>query len=192
MVKDDKKNPEEVPEEQGASPKEILFEACRVNNVELLNEILESDACTAEFLNESRNALGEMALHVAVKYGNYEILDTLLDTDGLEVDPENFMDKETPLHVAAKYTGTDADIGAHMVDLLVDAGADPRLKNSGQQKPVDLVDPSCEEVRDSLKKAEVTYTIQAEIQRETALHHAQAGHDIDDDEAGSGPASDSE
>ncbi|EPS39602.1 hypothetical protein H072_6617 [Dactylellina haptotyla CBS 200.50] len=192
MAKEDKTTPNEPQDDEGASPQEQLFEACRRDNVDLLNEILESITGTTDlptFLNESRNALGEMALHVAVKCGSYEILDALLDQEGLEVDPISRMDEETPLHFAARYTGTDAEVGSHMVELLVEAGADPRLKSRGKQKPVDLVDPRCEKVRESLNEAEVASGVQAGIQREAAQFKGEA---FDDDEAGSGPASDSE
>ncbi|KAF3921803.1 hypothetical protein AA313_de0204115 [Arthrobotrys entomopaga] len=127
MAKDDKNPPEEEHDDQGASPKEQLFEACRSNNLELLHELLESTTTGLDtFLNDSRNPLGQTALHVCVKHGNYEILDTLLDQEGLEVDPLSRMEDETPLHYAARHTSDDPDIGAHMVDLLVEAGADPR------------------------------------------------------------------
>ncbi|KAK6331166.1 hypothetical protein TWF696_003233 [Orbilia brochopaga] len=184
------KAPEEPQDDQGASPAEQLLDACRRNNLELLHEILDSPVCSPEFLNETRNPLGETALHIAAKYGNWDILDTLLDQEGLEVDPESVMERDTPLHVAARYTSEDGAVGGHLVDLLVDAGADPRIKNRGQQKPVDLVDPKSPEVREALRKAEVAMVVQAEIAREAAAHH---GNDDDDgDEAGSGPASDSE
>ncbi|KAF3937258.1 hypothetical protein ABW19_dt0205977 [Dactylella cylindrospora] len=185
----DSKAPEEEHVEEGASPKELLLEACRGNNLELLHETLESPSCTPEFLNDSRNSLGETALHVCVKYGNYEILDTLLDQEGLEVDPLTVMEGDTPLHVAARYTNSDSEVAAHMVELLVDAGADPRLQNRGKQKPIDLVDPRCPEIRDRLQEAERQIRMEQDIAREAY------GHDIivdDDDEAGSGPASDSD
>ncbi|KAJ6258371.1 hypothetical protein Dda_6411 [Drechslerella dactyloides] len=185
----DPKAPEEPQDDQGATPKELLLEACRRNNLELLHEVLEGPACTPDFLNESRNSLGETALHIAVNYGNYEILDTLLDQEGLEVDPETVRDADTPLHFAARYTVTDGEVGAHMVELLVDAGADPRLKNRGLQKPMDLVDPACPDVREALRNAELTIIVQADLAREAAAQHADAN---DADEAGSGPASDSE
>ncbi|KAK6360852.1 hypothetical protein TWF730_006968 [Orbilia blumenaviensis] len=255
MAKDPRAVDDDNHDEQGASPKELLFAACRTNNSDLLNEVLQSfhspdpDSTPADttpsskptdettttitkpletppnppttegkeeeeeddeiaetplskFLNHSRDSLGRMALHVAAKYGNPDILDTLLDQEGLEVDPESLMEGDTPLHVAAQYTSEDADVGGYMIHLLVDAGADPRLKNKGQQKPLDLVDPSCQEVRAYLQEAE------AEMEREAAREAAQRAFEIDLarqakqhggdtviddlDEAGSGPASDSE
>ncbi|KAK6329908.1 hypothetical protein TWF718_003335 [Orbilia javanica] len=243
MAKDPRVVDDESHDEQGASPKELLFAACRSNNTDLLTEVLsqfptsdaedtptdskdseekkESDATTDEkkeseenkkeededttplsrFLNESRDSLGRTALHVAAKYGNPEILDMLLDQEGLEVDPESLMEGDTPLHVAAQYTSEDSEAGGYLIHLLVDAGADPRIKNKGLQKPIDLVDPSCSEIRTYLQEAET------EIEQEARQEAAQRAFDadiarqtkhggdiiIDDlDEAGSGPASDSE
>ncbi|KAK6514505.1 hypothetical protein TWF281_004703 [Arthrobotrys megalospora] len=230
MAKDPRAVDDEDHDEQGASPKEQLFAACRSNNTELLSELLSSfhlptdpkessakETSSAEeedsedpqinheelskFLNESRDSLGRMALHVAAQYGNHEILDMLLDQEGLEVDPESLMEGDTPLHVAASYTTKEADLGEYMVHLLVDAGADPRLKNKGLQKPRDLVDPSCEQVRTALDEAEEE--LEREARQEAAQRAFEAdiarqtkhGGDIitdDLDEAGSGPASDSE
>ncbi|KAF3223651.1 hypothetical protein TWF679_000089 [Orbilia oligospora] len=248
MAKDPRAVDDEDHDEQGASPKELLFAACRSNNTDLLTEVLsqfpeaeeskeeskdEADqtkesteakptttttSSTTEppkdgaedssestplskFLNESRDSLGRMALHVAAKYGNPEILDMLLDQEGLEVDPESLMEGDTPLHVAAQFTSEDSEVGGYLIHLLVDAGADPRIKNKGLQKPVDLVDPYCPEIRTYLQEAE------AEIEQEARQEAAQRAFDaeiarqtkhggdiiIDDlDEAGSGPASDSE
>ncbi|KAF3924100.1 Tankyrase-1 [Orbilia brochopaga] len=185
----DTKAPEEPQHDEGASPAEQLLEACRGNNPELLHEILEGPHCSPEFLNESRNSLGETALHVAAKYGNSYIIDSLLDQEGLEVDPVDVMQSDTPLHVAARYTSQDGEVGADLIHLLTDAGADPRLRNRGGQKPIDLVDPQYPEIREMLRKAEFAMVVQAEIARETATHQ---GNGDDDDEAGSGPASDSE
>jgi ankyrin repeat protein len=54
-------------------------------------------------------------------------MDELLDQEGLEVDPINTMEQETPLHKAVIYTRDDPELGLEVVKLLVDAGADPRL-----------------------------------------------------------------
>ncbi|KAK6498490.1 hypothetical protein TWF481_011081 [Arthrobotrys musiformis] len=226
MAKDPRAVDDDNHDEQGASPKELLFAACRSNNTDLLSEVLsqftkdpestdpeepkeeeskdeEEDEETplSKFLNESRNSLGYTALHVAAKYGNPEILDMLLDQEGLEVDPLSHMEGDTPLHVAAQYTSEDPEAGGYLIHLLVDAGADPRLKNNGQQKPIDLVDPTSPEIRTYLSEAEAE--AEAEARQEAAkkafdadiARQTKHGGDIivdDLDEAGSGPASDSE
>ena len=55
------------------------------------------------------------------------MVEELLDQEGLEVDPVDRMEKETPLHKAVKYANTtDAEGGEMIVELLLEAGADPR------------------------------------------------------------------
>ena len=55
------------------------------------------------------------------------MVDELLDQEGLEVDPVDRLDKETPLHKAVKYANTlDAEVGEMIVEMLLEAGADPR------------------------------------------------------------------
>lgn len=55
-----------------------------------------------------------------------EALDHLLDQEGLEVDPINRMEKETPLHKAVFYANKEKEHGLEVVEMLIDAGADPR------------------------------------------------------------------
>ena len=59
-----------------------------------------------------------------------EVLDHLLDQEGLEVDPLDRMDGDTPLHKAVRFTNqlpkSEKEGGAAFVELLIDAGADPR------------------------------------------------------------------
>lgn len=55
-----------------------------------------------------------------------EVLDHLLDQEGLEVDPINRMEKETPLHKAVQYANKEKEHGLEIVEMLIDAGADPR------------------------------------------------------------------
>ena len=59
-----------------------------------------------------------------------EVLDVLLDQEGLEVDPIDRLERDTPLHKAVRFTNqlskAEWGHGAHVVELLVDAGADPK------------------------------------------------------------------
>ena len=58
------------------------------------------------------------------------MLDTLLDQEGLEVDPVDRMEADIPLHKAVRFVNGLAEegweAGAGLVELLLDAGADPR------------------------------------------------------------------
>jgi hypothetical protein len=123
-------------DDEGASPKEQLIEACRRNNTTLLSEVfaskpLHSNADSiAKFLNTTTDALGSGALHVAAKYGSYEILDMILDQEMVEIDGPEKRDGDTALHVAVRYCNgldkADWEHGRAVVDILVDAGCDPR------------------------------------------------------------------
>lgn len=133
-----------------------------------------------------------------------EALDHLLDQEGLEVDPINRMEKETPLHKAVRYAIGEKEHGLDIVEILIDAGADPRfvypssrlrhfpahgnsdvrpranrIRNKHKQRPIDIVDPRDTKLREILQRAEYAMT---------------AGNDVvaDDDDDDHGPASDSD
>ena len=59
-----------------------------------------------------------------------DVLDRLLDQEGLEVDPIDRLENDTPLHKAVRYANeqdpSNWAAGAAVVELLLDAGADPR------------------------------------------------------------------
>lgn len=60
-----------------------------------------------------------------------DALDLLLDQEGLEVDPLDRLEADTPLHKAVRFVNglskTDWSDGGALVELLLDAGADPRF-----------------------------------------------------------------
>jgi hypothetical protein len=114
-----------------------------------------------------------------------EILDLLLDQEGLEIDELDRMEKDTPLHKAVRYSNSldkgDWEHGLSVVDILLDAGCDPRIRNNAKLKPIDLADPRNEELRSLLRKGE---------------YGMQVGDDVvaddDDDEGGAGSGSESD
>ena len=59
-----------------------------------------------------------------------DVLDTLLDQEGLEIDGVDRMERDTPLHKAVRHVnelGKDNWAEGHpIVDILLDAGCDPR------------------------------------------------------------------
>lgn len=108
-----------------------MFASCRQNNVDLLHEALShlsTPSAIGEFINTSRDPLGNTALHVASRRGALDSLDVLLDQEGVEVDPHNRMEGDTPLHSAARLSSEDDDDSAAtgVTEMLLDAGADPR------------------------------------------------------------------
>ena len=112
-----------------------------------------------------------------------EVIDMLLDQEGLEIDEIDRMEQDTPLHKAVRYVNSlEKDVWPHgqsIVAMLLDAGCDPRIRNKAKLKPVELVDPRNTELRSLLQKGEFAM---------------QAGGDIveDDDDGPAGSASDSD
>ncbi|KTW31451.1 hypothetical protein T552_00093 [Pneumocystis carinii B80] len=144
-------------EYDGASPSEILLDACHKENPNLLNQILDDPSTDIFLINNSRDGLGNTSLHLSVQYGSIACLNILLDVENLEINSKNFLEENTPLHKAVEYQYKDKDIALEMVESLIDAGADPRIKNKMKQKPIDLVDQRHTSIRDVLKRAELVY-----------------------------------
>ena len=67
-----------------------------------------------------------------------------------------------------------------MVEILLDAGCDPRIRNKGKLRPVDLVEAREKEVRLALQKAEVALFAGGDVVEE------------DEDEGVDGPGSESD
>ncbi|MDI1486716.1 MAG: hypothetical protein OHK93_005977 [Ramalina farinacea] len=163
-------------EDDGATPSELLLEACRRNNPSLLHHVLAQPqfqhqppknpssppSPLSTLLNNTLDPLGRTPLHICAASGADEVLDLLLDQEGLEVEPTERHGGDTPLHCAVRYVVTsyenylrdrarDRDGGSEEeevmkslmqgVELLLDAGADPRIRNEGGRgvKPVGLL-----------------------------------------------------
>jgi ankyrin repeat protein len=138
---------------QGASSRELLLEACRRNNTDLLSTVLSDFKSTdelANFLNTATDALGCGALHIGAQYGAYEVLDMLLDQEGVEIDGVEKREGDTCLHKAVRYvnslTKDEWEEGQAIVDILIDAGCDPRCV---VQAPIELVTGTDKTVQDT-------------------------------------------
>lgn len=179
---------------EGASPKELLIEASRRNNTALLASLLPPQnkttdtTKTAHFLNTTTDALGASALHVAATNGSYDVLDLILDQEGVEIDGQERRDGDTCLHRAVRFLGlvrergdaAEVEVGRACVDILVDAGCDPRIRNKAKLRAVDMADPRDGELRRVLQKAEM---------------QLMAGNDVvdeDEDDGRNGPGSESD
>ncbi|KJZ75892.1 hypothetical protein HIM_04716 [Hirsutella minnesotensis 3608] len=149
-------------EHEGASVKEILIEACRRDNPELLTETLAglSDAEISALLNETTTVMGNHLYHEAASHGNYDVIDVLLDQPDFECDPVNRLEGDTPLHSAVRWiNGEPASqraFGRALVEMMLEAGSNPRVRNKGGLTPIQLVDPANRELRELLQKHEFT------------------------------------
>ncbi|OAA72163.1 ankyrin repeat domain containing protein [Cordyceps fumosorosea ARSEF 2679] len=123
-------------EHEGASPQELLIEACRRNNTDLLTEVLAGrpDAEITALLNRTTT-----------------IIDLLLDQPDFECDPVRPRDGDTPLHAAVRWLNGEPpaqrEFGAALVGMMLEAGSDPRRRNRAGLTPAQLVDPANAELR---------------------------------------------
>ncbi|TPX17077.1 uncharacterized protein E0L32_003195 [Thyridium curvatum] len=145
---------------EGASVKEILIEACRRNNTELLTETLEgkSEEEIAKLLNETTTVMGNHLYHEAASRGNYEIIDLLLDQPNFECDPVNRQEGDTPLHTAIRWINSEPpaqrEFGSALVDMMLEAGSSTRIRNRARLTPSQLVDPSNAALRELIQRHE--------------------------------------
>ncbi|EFX02393.1 ankyrin repeat protein [Grosmannia clavigera kw1407] len=145
---------------QGASVQEQLVEACRRNNTDLLSEVLEgrSEDEIARLLNETTTVMGNHLYHEAAAAGNYEIIDMLLDQPGFECDPLSRREKDTPLHTVVRWSNKEPPaqqpFAQALVEMMLEAGSNPRLKNGAGLTATQLVDPRYPGLRQVIQRHE--------------------------------------
>ncbi|KAF9975395.1 hypothetical protein BGZ73_000959 [Actinomortierella ambigua] len=126
---------------------ELLFEACRSDNLELLEEVL-SMGPTAFDINYI-DGVGNTALHLAARNGSTGVLEVLMYYDGINPNIPDRMEGNTPLHKAASCP--DHELALEMVQILISGGANPKIQNKLRQSCVDVA--SNPEVRVLLEHA---------------------------------------
>lgn len=152
----------------GASPSEQLLEAARRNNTDLLTELLskyqDKPQEAIDLINSAKDSSGNGALHLAAKYGNYEVMDHLLDIDGVDVNLQAKLNGNTPLHYAVSYSFDDPEYALFVVNELINCGADPSIKNKENLRPIDVIGNSNEEIKMALESAEYATTVDQNIE----------------------------
>lgn len=152
----------------GASPSEQLLEAARRNNTDFLHELLshyESNPQDAiDLINTAKDSSGNGALHLAAKYGNYEVMDQLLDLDGVDVNLTAKLNGNTPLHYATSFAFQDPEYALFLVNELINCGADPSIKNKDNLKPVDIIGSANEPIKEALESAEYASNVDQNIE----------------------------
>ncbi|KAI5885294.1 ankyrin [Schizophyllum commune H4-8] len=160
---------------EGASNNERLMAAARDDNVEMLLEIFEQGGFDINY----QDGLGNTALHVAVSHGSTDVLEHILSHEDCDVDPINRIEKATPLHLAVQVD--HPELRKYLVESLLEAGADTRIKDKNGETALDLVPTDDTETRALFRKA--------------AAERSRAREEVvesDDDEPGSGSGSESE
>lgn len=114
---------------------EILEEVFKSSPESKITDLTEHSRIT-DLLNNSTDPTGNShLLHIAASAGAYEVLDRLTCQVGLEVDPLDKWEQDTPLHKAVRWiNGLDKhkkeELGEErimgVVDILLEAGCDPR------------------------------------------------------------------
>ncbi|KAL7006150.1 hypothetical protein EMMF5_004271 [Cystobasidiomycetes sp. EMM_F5] len=119
-------------DDDGASPIQQLLYAAKTDSLELAKSCLDHPKLGD--VNKP-DGLGCTALHYAAKGPSPEVLELLLEFEGTDVDPQDKLDGNTPLHYA------------------VQLSADTRITNRYKQKAVDLLPPDSE-LRKDFERAE--------------------------------------
>ncbi|GAA5979313.1 hypothetical protein JCM5350_006963 [Sporobolomyces pararoseus] len=165
-----------------ATANERLVAAAKQDLVDLLQETLEGEEpCDVNF----QDGLGNTALHYAASSPSPDSLQLLLEFDGTDVDLQNRLDRATPLHLAVKLENEDARLG--VIEMLLDAGANPSIKDRHGLKLADYLHPDSSETDKQIQQL-----IRAAIAEQTmggVSNNADLADD-DDGEAGSGSESD--
>lgn len=82
----------------------------------------------------------------------------LLDQPDFECDPLTRREGDTPLHSAIRWINSEPPaqrpFGNALVEMMLEAGSSPRVKNKGGLTPVALVDPANPGLRELIQKHE--------------------------------------
>ncbi|KAB8294918.1 hypothetical protein EYC80_006875 [Monilinia laxa] len=139
-------DPRDVEYEEEETPIETqIRSAISMNSVGTLNVAFErfpTQEKAAEYLNtHAFDKNGNVAYHLAARTGKADIVNELLDLDGFECDPINSYG-ETPLHSAIHWvndTRENWSAGLALVEMMLEAGSDNRIRNKQGKTAADLV-----------------------------------------------------
>lgn len=186
---------------EGASVRERLIHACRNNNEDELENIIDEigdRSKVAELLNETKTVMGNHLSHEAASLGNYDVLYVLFDQWGFERDPINRVQGDTPLHTAirwlSQHKGSERDrqVGVTIVQMMLDDGCSTRIRNKERRTPVQLaeaVDPGNSELIEMFRKSEYDQQNRGDFVDSSGatpsvlLQDAQAADQSSDDDA---------
>ncbi|KIJ54234.1 hypothetical protein M422DRAFT_221764 [Sphaerobolus stellatus SS14] len=168
--------------EEGAKPNERLLFGARTDNEELVLEVFEDPD---SFDINYQDGLGNTALHYAAQCASTSVLEHLLTYDGCDVDFQNRLEGNTPLHAAVKYI-EDPEERNYVVESLLDAGADTKIKDKNGDVIYDIITSSNKELDDALKAAI------RRAEAEASIAPGDIANDDEDDDDDEGSGSDSE
>ncbi|KLO20627.1 ankyrin [Schizopora paradoxa] len=162
---------------EGATPNERLLAAAKEDDVDMFAEVIEGEG---KYDINHADGLGMTALHYAASRGSIDVIEHILSQDGCDVDPINRIAKATPLHLALELP--DRELRKLIVESLLDAGADIRIKDKNNETPLTIAsslnDPELEKL---MRKSQA----QSSLDRDDVA-------DEDDDEGDEGSGSESD
>ncbi|KAL9716659.1 hypothetical protein Ac2012v2_001111 [Leucoagaricus gongylophorus] len=131
----------------GATPNELLLAAARSDNEESLLEAMVDNADI-----NCQDGAGDTPLHLAVKNQSFDCLEHILSHENCDVDPLNRLSGKTPLHYAVELE--DGDERLSIIESLLDAGADTRIKDKEGDTVLDILSPNDTEIRTLIQRAQ--------------------------------------
>ncbi|KAJ2159421.1 hypothetical protein GGF46_003020 [Coemansia sp. RSA 552] len=159
--------------DQGASREEQLLSACMSDQSDMVQKLLADPQ--PPNVNHT-NAMGLTAMHFAVQTGSLDCVELLAKVKGIDVNIQNRMRRDTPLHIALT-NDDDEDIMLAMVSSLVKAGADPDIVNMRRQSPFDLAAKEDKDIQRWLMTARLTVQ-----NRRAQASNGNNSNDQDDDD----------
>lgn len=113
---------------------DLILSASRQNQHERVRGMIEVGNVPASH----GNALGQTSLHICAMWGSLDCMEVLIE-HGADTNAANMLNGDTPLHIAVSSNKTSADVKKKLVNVLVEAGADPDLRDYGGKAPADLL-----------------------------------------------------
>ncbi|KAI0053402.1 ankyrin [Auriscalpium vulgare] len=134
-------------ETTGANTYQRLLAAAREDNEEMLLDVFAEGGFDINF----QDGLGNTALHYAASLGSLVVLEHILEHEECDVDPINRIEKATPLILAVKLE--DQELRLEVVESLLDAGADTRIKDKAGETALDYLPADDKATRALFQKA---------------------------------------
>ncbi|KAG2225757.1 hypothetical protein INT45_011425 [Circinella minor] len=157
---------------EGALNNDLMLSTCRNDQEDMLEELLKEESCDPNYVDGA----GNTAAHYAAKAGSIGCLELLVNVDDIEIDVKNRLEGDTPLHKAVQHQDEDLPMAVAMVELLLEAGADPSIENRNKLTPILLVNPQNKELKELLEQGAAAYQMD-----DSDIANDDAG-DSDDDQ----------
>ncbi|KAL1921924.1 uncharacterized protein VTP21DRAFT_10566 [Calcarisporiella thermophila] len=161
--------------EDGATNNELLLSACRNDQEDMLEDIFQQPG---SYDINFQDGAGNTALHYACQFGSQACVEILLDQENINLNIQNRLEGDTPLHKAVAFTD-DPDVAYEIVQMLIDAGADLNILNRNRQSAENVAED--EEVRKLIRKAKMASLVDS---------RDLVAEDDDDDDSDDAPSDD--